>query len=135
MKVLINDKEYILDNNSFGGFLNDEENPIKDIDEKEILKILEGKELDFEKAYYSSPCVECKSELNNNLKAYPFYEYHFYLYTKDNKIVWDSFKVEEEKISFTKMKRAGKADNSYIVSLIICAGCGTFEIEIEELEV
>ena len=41
MKVLINDKEYILDNNSFGGFLNDEENPIKDIDEKEILKILE----------------------------------------------------------------------------------------------
>lgn len=135
MKVLINEKEYALDNDHFGGFLNDEENPIKDIDEKDILNILEGKELDFEKAYYSSPCEECKDTVDNKLKAYPFYEYHFYLYTKENKIVWDSFKVEEKKISFTKMKRAGKADNSYIVSVIICAGCGNFEIEIEELEV
>ena len=51
MKVYIGDKEYLLDEEHFGGFLNDEENPINNISEKEILDILEERDLDFEKAY------------------------------------------------------------------------------------
>ncbi len=135
MKVYIGDKEYFLDEEHFGGFLNDEENPINNITEKEILDILEGRDLDFEKAYYSSPCSKCDSGEKNKLKAYPFYEYHFYLYTKNRNVVWNSFKVEEESYSFTRMEREGKADDSYIVSVIICAECGNYEIEIEQFEV
>ena len=124
MKVYIGDKEYLLDKEHFGGFLNDEESPINDITEEDIINILEGRDLDFEKAYYSSPCSKCDSGEKNKLKAYPFYEYHFYLYTKDRNVVWNSFKVEEEGYSFTRMEREGKADDSYIVSVIICAECG-----------
>ena len=69
MKVYIGDKEYFLDEEHFGGFLNDEENPINNITEKEILDILEGRDLDFEKAYYSSPCSKCDSGEKNKLKA------------------------------------------------------------------
>ena len=43
MKVYIGDKEYLLDEEHFGGFLNDEENPINNMTEKEILDILEGR--------------------------------------------------------------------------------------------
>ena len=135
MKVYIDDKEYLLDKEHFGGFLNDEENPINNITEDDIIDILEGRDLDFEKAYYSSSCEKCNSGGKNKLRAYPFYEYHFYLYTKDKNVVWNSFKVEEEGYSFTRMEREGKADDSYIVSVIICAECGNYEIEIEEFEV
>ncbi len=81
MKFMANNKEYILNKEHFGEFLNDDENPIKDIDEEYILNILEGKELEFEKAYYNYPCLSCKSEKQGKSKAYEFYEYHFYLYT------------------------------------------------------
>lgn len=135
MKVCVDNKEYLLDKEHFGGILNDEENPINNIDEEFILNILEKRNLDFEKAYYSAPCTKCESGGKNKLRAYPFYEYHFYLYTKDRNVVWNSFKVEEEGYSFTRMEREGKADDSYIVSVIICAECGDYEIEVEQFEV
>lgn len=134
MKFLANDKEYILDKEHFGELLNDDENPIKNIDEDYILNLLEGKELDFEKAYYNYSCVSCKSEKQGKSKAYQFFEYHFYLYTKDGEVVSSSFETEEGD-SYAKMERERKLDNSYIVSVIVCAECGYFEIEIEQFEI
>lgn len=135
MKFTVKSEEHNLDIEKFNGFLNDEENPIKDIDEKFILNILEGKELEFEKAYYSAPCSSCKSVEQGKSKAYGFFEYHFYLFTKNSEVVSNSFKTEETGVSFTRMEREGKADNSYIVSVIVCAECGSYEIEIEQIEV
>ncbi|MBD7911671.1 MULTISPECIES: DUF3785 family protein [Clostridium] len=134
MRFLADSKEYSLDKEHFGDFLNDEENPIKDIDEDYILEILKGKKLDFEKAYYNYSCVNCKSEKQGKSKAYEFYEYHFYLYTKDGVVVSNSFQTEEGE-SYARLEKVGKVNNSYIVSIIICAECGYFEIEIEEFEV
>ena len=39
-KFTFDDKEYILNEDNFEYFVNDEENPIKDIDEKKIIAIL-----------------------------------------------------------------------------------------------
>ena len=48
---------------------------------------------------------------------------------------FDSLAVEEEGKSFNRLQREGLVDNSYIVSIIVCAGCGAFNIEIEEFEI
>ena len=98
-----------------------------------ILEILEDKELDFEKAYYSAPCSECFN--GEKEKAYPFLEYHFYLYTKDNKFVSSSFDTIQGKSSYNRLESIGKVDNSYIASIIVCRECGKYTIEIEQLEV
>ena len=59
MKFTFDNKEYELNKEKLSGFFNDEENPIKDLNEDIILSLLEGKTLDFEKAYYSAACNNC----------------------------------------------------------------------------
>lgn len=134
MKFTAREKEYELDEKKLTAFLNDEEMPIEDIDADYILNIIKDINPDFEVAYYSSACEECGSG-NEKKKAYPFFEYHFYLYTKDNKVVTNSLKVENENTSFVRLLSTGKVDDSYIVSIIVCRECGSFSIEIEEFEI
>ena len=124
-----------LENEKLEGFFNDENNPIKDINEETIIKMIKDRNVDFEKAYYSLTCESCGGEKVENERAYKFLEYHFYIYTKDGKYVTNSLAVEEEGKSFNRLQREGLVDNSYIVSIIVCAGCGAFNIEIEEFEI
>lgn len=125
----------ILQKNMLSGFFNDEENPIVNIDEDIIYGILENREIDFENAYYSLKCEECGGMKVENERAYKFLEYHFYIYTKNNEYVTNSLDVEEEGLTFNKLQIQGKVDNSYIVSIIVCAECKTFTIEVEEFEI
>ena len=61
-KFVFEDKEYKLDENNLDYFVNDEENPIKDIDEKKIIDILNNaEEVEFTKAFFDLSCQECKS--------------------------------------------------------------------------
>lgn len=124
-----------LDKEKINGFFNDEENPISNINEETILNIIEDRELDFEKAYYSLTCEECGGEKVENERAYKFLEYHFYIYTRNGEYVTNSLDVEDNETSFIKLQREGKVDNSYIVSIIVCSNCGAFTIEIEEFEI
>lgn len=135
MKFKFEEKEYLLEDEKLVDFFNDEENPIENIDANKILNILDGRELDFEKSYYSSPCAGCFDKEAGRQKAYPFLEYHFYLYTKDKEVVISSLQTEEENTSFVRLKLNGKVDNSYIVSVIVCMECGEYTIEIEEFEI
>lgn len=135
MKFTVREKEYTLDKEKLDGFFNDEVKPIKNISEDTILDILEGRELDFEVAYYDYKCQSCKSVIEGVKKAYRFLEYHFYLYTKDDELVISSLEAEDEGTTFTRLLRAGKVDDSYIVSIIVCAECGVYTIEIEEFEI
>lgn len=135
MEFIVNEKKYSLDKSNLDAFLNDEERPIKDLNADDILNILEGRDLDFEVAYYESICEKCKSKIEGIKRAYRFLEYHFYLYTKDDKLVISSLEAEDEGKTFTKMQRLGEVDNSYIVSIIVCAECGVYTIEIEEFEI
>lgn len=127
--------KYTLDNSKLDNFFNDEENPINNIKAEDILSIIENRELDFEKAYYSLTCENCGGDKVENERAYKFLEYHFYIYTKDGEYVINNLEAEEKDTSFTKLLNLKKVDNSYIVSIIVCSGCGAFSIEIEEFEI
>ncbi|MDD6795841.1 MAG: DUF3785 family protein [Clostridiaceae bacterium] len=134
MKFTVKEKEYELDKEKLSAFFNDEEAPIKDINEDDILNIIENIKPDFDVAYYSSPCEECKNG-GEKRKAYKFFEYHFYIYTKDREYVTNSIQVEQDNTSFKRLSSIGKVDDSYIVSIIVCSDCGDFTIEIEEFEI
>ena len=135
MKFTASNEEYTLDEEKFGTFFNAEEKPVKNISEDDILKILENKELDFEKAYYSLPCENCNSEKSGEKKTYKFFEYHFYLYTKDEEVITNSLDIKDEDTSFKRLQKSGEVDNSYIVNIMVCCDCGDFGIEIEEFEI
>lgn len=131
MKFNYNNKDYELSKDNLQDFFNDEESEIIDIDAEFILNLLEGHPIDFENAYYSYPC-ECTTEKNKD-RTYKFLEYHFYVYTKENKYVTNSLEIETSNISITKLERDLAIDNSYVVSIIVCENCGKYNIEIEQL--
>lgn len=63
-KFTFDDKEYILNEDNLEYFVNDEENPIKDIDEKKIIEILHNSEnVEFTKAFFDFPCKTVMREL------------------------------------------------------------------------
>ena len=72
-----------LENEKLEGFFNDENNPIKDINEETIINMIKDRNVDFEKAYYSLTCESCGGEKVENERAYKFLEYHFYIYFKE----------------------------------------------------
>ena len=135
-KFTFADKEYILNEEKLDYFVNDEENPIKDIDEKKIIDILNNaEEVEFTKAFFDLSCQECKSGVEEKKKFFDFLGFNFYIYTKNNEYVVSTLDKEYEGLSFNRLKKAGKVDNSYIVMVNVCKHCGSYSIEIEEFEV
>ncbi|WP_342350652.1 DUF3785 family protein [Clostridium neonatale] len=99
-----------------------------------ILDILiNSDEVDFSKEYYTGQCT-CKKQEPLN-KAYCYLEYHFYIYTKDDKYIISTISSDYENTSFNKLFSTGKIDNSYIVSIAVCPECGTYSIEVNQCEV
>lgn len=129
------DKEFVLNEEKLDYMYNDEENPIENIDEKDILSILNDNELvDFDVQYYDDKCPNCSSEEEKGNKSFSFLEYHFYLFTKDNKIVTSNISKGYEEGDFIKLWKTKKIDNSYIVNIIVCRYCGNYTIEIEQCD-
>ena len=127
------DKEYVLSKeNCEGIFFNDDE--IENFNLELILDILiNSDEVDFSKEYYTGQCT-CKKQESLN-KAYCYLEYHFYIYTKDDKYIISTISSDYENTSFNKLFSTGKIDNSYIVSIAVCPECGTYSIEVNQCEV
>ncbi|WP_244833981.1 DUF3785 family protein [Clostridium sp. BJN0001] len=132
MEFEYNSKKYLLNEENCDGFFNDENNEVKDISLEIVLDSLSHskKSIDFSKEYYASKCPCEKQEAFG--RAYPYLEYHFYIYTKNNAYVINDICPEYENTTFTRLQRAGKVDNSYIVSLIVCPECGRYTVELEE---
>ena len=126
-------KEYVLSKeNCEGIFFNDDE--IENFNLELILDILiNSDEVDFSKEYYTGQCT-CKKQEPLN-KAYCYLEYHFYIYTKDDKYIISTISSDYENTSFNKLFSTGKIDNSYIVSIAVCPECGTYSIEVNQCEV
>ena len=119
LKFVYDEKEYVLEENKNVCLLNDEEKPVTGISLDDILNMIgDLDEIDFDTQYYKEACVA-------------FLEYHFYIYTKEQKFVISDIQKEYEGQSFNKLLRANKVDNSYIVSLIICKNCGDTLVQIE----
>ena len=122
-KFKYNEKEYILNEQNLEYFVNDEVNPIMDVNEEKIIEILNNSDkVDFSKAYFDLPCENCKTGLEEKKKFFDFLGFNFYIYAKDRKYVVSTLDREYEGMS-------------YIVIINVCKHCGSYSIEIEEFEV
>ncbi len=130
-KFNFNDKEYELKEDNCLDFYNDEEKPVTGFELEDAIQFLsEGKEVDFESAYYDEACENCFD--GERQKTYEFLEYHYYIFTKEGNYVNNSIACKKENISLGSLLRSGEVDNSYIVSFIVCVDCGSYYIEIED---
>lgn len=135
-KFIFDDKEYSLREDNLEYFVNDEVNPINNIDEKKIIDILNNAEdVEFSKAFFDLPCENCKEGVSEKKKFFDFIGFNFYIYTKDNEYVVSTLDKEYEGLSFNRLQKSGKIDNSYIVIINVCKHCGNYSIEVEEFEV
>ena len=98
-------------------------------------RIANSDEVDFAKEYFDMPCGECKEGVSEKKKFFAFLGYNFYIYTKNGEFVISSIDKEYEGLSFNRLQKAGKVDNSYIVLVNVCKHCGSYSVEIEEFEI
>lgn len=125
-------KEYILSKKNCSDVINDEEKPVKGISLDKILNILnESNEIDFDIEYYQEACPECLAGVKEKQKFFGFLEYHFYIFTKNEEYVISDIDKNYEGLSFNKLSRNGKVDDSYIVSIIACENCQDYIVQIE----
>ena len=126
------DKEYILSEQNCSDLINDDEKPVSGITTSDIIEILNKAEnVDFDIEYYQEACPECLAGVKEKQKFFGFLEYHFYIFTKDGKYVISDISEDYKGLSFNKLSRANKVDDSYIVSIIICENCQDYIIQIE----
>ena len=112
-KFTYEDTEYILNANNCSELINDEEKPVKGINVDSILNMLN------------------EAGVKEKQKFLGFFEYHFYILTKKGEYVISDISKEYKGLSFNKLSRQGKVDDSYIVSIIICEKCQDYIIQIE----
>lgn len=135
-KFNYNDKIYELGEENFNGLINDDENPVIGFEVSDILDLLnQHDEVDFNMEYYKQPCENCLWGKEEKAKYFNFLEYHFYIFTKDGEYVISNISKEYENTSFKRLLNAKRVDNSYIVSVMVCANCGDYSVDIEEVTV
>ena len=135
-KFSFDGKEYCLNEEKLDYFVNDEINPIEDIDEKKVIEILNNSDnVEFTKAFFDLPCDVCKEGVSEKKKFFDFLGFNFYIYTKNNQYVVSTLEKEYEGMSYNRLQRSGKINGSYIVLINVCRNCGSYSIEIEEFEV
>ncbi|WP_252227077.1 DUF3785 family protein [Clostridium sp. ZBS2] len=136
-KFVYDDKEYVLNKENCDGIFLDSDNEVEEIEGLSLDIILnalyEGKVINFSKEFYGDKCY-CDSQEKIN-KSYAYLEYHFYVYTKENKYIINTLCKEYENTSYNKLFRVGKIDDSYIVSVVVCPCCSNYTIEIEQCTV
>lgn len=125
-------KKYILSQKNCSDIINDEENPVKGTSLDKILNILnESDDIDFDIEYYQEACPECLAGVKEKQKFFGFLEYHFYIFTKNGEYVISDIDKDYQGLSFNKLSRSGKVDDSYIVSIIVCENCQDYIVQIE----
>lgn len=137
-KFIFKGQEYELTEEKSIGFFNDEEKPVKDMDIKKIINILENSgedEVDFDREYYDVRCEKCKVKKEEGKDYYEYLEFNFYMFTKNSEYIISNISKEYEGLTFNKLLREGTVDNSYIVTIVVCRNCGVYSVVIEELEI
>lgn len=125
-------EEYIIDQTNCTELINDEEKPVKGVDIDTILNLInQCDDVDFDMEYYQEACIECLAGVKEKQKFFGFLEYHFYIFTKNGEYVISDIDKSYEGLSFNKLNKQGRVDDSYIVSIIICEKCKKFIIQIE----
>ena len=118
-KFTFEGREYKLNEENLDYFVNDEENPIKNINLDKVLEKWQIAIGILQREHFDMPCGECKEGVSEKKKFFAFLGYNFYIYTKNGEFVISSIDKEYEGLSFNRLQKAGKVDNSYIV-LVNC---------------
>lgn len=135
-KFIFDGKTYELREDNFSYLLNDEDNPVSGIEQKDILELLSNQvEVDFDFEYYDKPCEKCQGNKVKQTKYFKFIEVHFNIYTKNGNYVLSNLSKEYEKTTYNKLLKEGKVDNSYLASVTVCDSCGDYTIAIEQCDV
>jgi hypothetical protein len=133
---IVNGKSYELGEEKFVELLNDEDFPVENIGLSQILDLIQiEKPGEFDLEYYDLPCEGCKSGLEPGAKFFKYLEYHFFIFTKEQKFVVSSISPEYKTTGYNKLIKQKKVDNSYIVSVMICENCGEYSVSIEQCEI
>lgn len=132
-KFLNNENEYILSKENLTYIDNEE---IQGFELAKIINTLnEGREkVYFDYEYFIDKCDECGAGKKIDEKHYRFLEYHFYIFTKDGQYVISNISADFENTSFDALMKKGKIDNSYIVSVMLCEDCMTYNIAMEQCD-
>ncbi|WP_300279530.1 DUF3785 family protein [Peptacetobacter sp.] len=130
------EKEFILDTEKCSAFFNDEEKEVKGFSIEEAIRLVsEAENVQFIKEYYQEACPDCMAGVKEKQKFFGFYEYHFYIFTKNGEYIISDIDKNYPGNSFNKLSRAKKVDDSYIVSIIVCSECGEYIIQVENCEI
>ena len=132
-KFLHGDDEFVLGEDNLTYIDNEE---VENFDLEEIVELLNetSEEVDFDYEYFADKCEECGGGKTLDKKHYGFLEYHFYVFTKAGNYVMSNISKDFENTSYTKLVKERKIDNSYIVSILLCEDCKTYNIAIEQCD-
>ncbi|GAA0121597.1 MAG: DUF3785 family protein [Clostridium argentinense] len=114
-------------------YIYDEE--IEEFHYETIMELLNNSDkVDFTLEYFDGRCDVCEAGKGEGRKHYDFLEYHFFIFTKNNKYVISTISKDYEEGMYTDLHRKKAIDNDFIVSIIICKECGAWMVEIEQCD-
>lgn len=127
------EKEFILQEDNFSYIDNEE---VDGFELQEVLELLNETDeiVDFDYEYFADKCEECGGGKAIDKKHFGFLEYHFYIFSKEGKYVMSNISKEFHGTSYTQLMRERKIDNSFIVSILVCEECESYNIAIEQCD-
>lgn len=128
----INNEDFMIDQSNCEAFFNDELKPIANINLETALSWVHQMPQDtFALEYYEDDCESCPPTPRSKKRLVPFIEGHFYIFTKQQNVVMTSVDPVYQQGIFDVLLAKGEADDSYILSIVLCPKCKKFQIEIE----
>lgn len=126
---------YIFDEDHSEGVFNDDLMPINAIDHGIVSNWLVHMPNDgFELEYFEDDCEVCPPKPRGKKKLVPYLEGHFYVFTKKGEPVITSIDPSFVQGSYDELLALGKVDQSYILSVIVCPVCGSYQFSLEQVD-
>lgn len=135
-KFDFNGKTYELNEDNCGYFENHPEKPVSGLELPDVIVLLKQQDQpNFNVEYFDQTCPNCLAGKAEKAKVFPFLENHFFIFTNKGEYVTSSLSEGYSVSAVNMLQQKGKVDNSYIVSVIVCANCGEYSVEIDQCEV
>lgn len=134
-KLVTEQGEWLLDAAHCQALFNDEIEPIAPFTYDMVMSWMAHLPSDaFEIEYYEDDCEICPPKPRGKKKLVPYLEAHFYVFTKGGSVVATSIEPSFVQGSFETMQLKGDVDQSYILSVILCPACGSYQLSLEQVD-
>lgn len=127
--------EWLLDEAHCQGLFNDEIEPLEPFTYEMVMNWMSHLSADaFEIEYFEDDCEICPPKPRGKKKLVPYMEAHFYVFSKNGAPVITSIEPDFVQGSFETMQLKGEVDQSYILSVILCPACGSYQLSLEQVD-